>query len=91
MNITKNTILKKMSKESLISNSDGYLLLESFISTIKTQAKISDVKLTGFGTFSSKKTPQRMGRNPKTQVSYIIQESIKLNFRPSMKIKEKIN
>lgn len=91
MNVTKNSILKIISKKSLTSKDDSYMLLESFISYIKMQARFNEVKLSGFGKFSFKTTPKRIGRNPKTNESYIIPELNKLSFKPSKKIKEKIN
>ena len=91
MNVNKNIIIKKIIKKSSVSNEDASLLMESFLLFIKTQSKSSFVKLTGFGTFSFKKTPKRLGRNPKTQNSYIIPSLNKLNFKTSTKIKEKIN
>ena len=45
------------------------------------QAKLNKVKLSGFGTFSFKKTPNRIGRNPKTGNSYIIPALNKINFK----------
>ena len=91
MNVTKNSILKIISKKSLTSKDDSYMLLESFISYIKMQARFNEVKLSGFGKFSFITTPIRIGRNPKTNESYIIPELNKLSFNPSKKIKEKIN
>ena len=91
MNVTKNNIKKAIAKKSLISNDDSYLLLESFIASIKIQVRLNEVKLSGFGSFSFKSTPKRIGRNPKTKDSYIIPELNKLNFKPSNKVKEKIN
>ena len=64
---------------------------ESFLLLIKFQSKSKSLKLSGFGTFSFKKTPKRVGRNPKTQDSYIIPEIKKLNFKPSNKAKEHLN
>lgn len=91
MSVTKKNIIKKINKESSISIEDGTILLESILLLIKKQAKTNKVKLSGFGTFNFRKTPERMGRNPKNYVSYIIPEINKLNFKPSNKIKEKIN
>ena len=45
----------------------------------------------GFGTFYSHKTPKRIGRNPKTKDSYIIQPRIKINFKPSNKVRGTLN
>ena len=65
--------------------------LESFIDLIKVKSISKLVKLNNFGTFHSKKTPKRIGRNPKTLDSYIIPELVKLTFIPSNKIREYIN
>ena len=91
MTVNKNNIIKKIMKDSFISNDNAYILLESFLLSIKIFAKSNTVKLSGFGTFSFKKTPKRIGRNPRTRDSYIIPELNKLNFKSSNKIKEKLN
>ncbi len=65
--------------------------LESFIDLIKVKSISKSVKLTNFGTFHFKKTPKRIGRNPKTLDSYIIPELNKLTFVPSNKIRDYIN
>jgi len=91
MSISKNLIVKKMTIESSLSSDDNSILLESFLSFIKKNVKSHNIKLSGFGVFSFKKTSKRLGRNPKTSDSYIIPSMNKLNFRPSNKLKKKIN
>ena len=91
MNVTKNDIVKNITKKSLIPTSEGSKILEAFMLLIKNKSKLGTVKVSGFGSFSLKKTPKRLGRNPKTKDSYIIPKLNKLNFKPSKKIKEKIN
>lgn len=91
MNFTKTNIIKNITKKSLVSAGDAASILESFLLLTKNKSKSRVVKLSGFGSFSFKKTPERLGRNPKTQDSYIIPELNKLNFKPSNKIKEIIN
>jgi len=91
MNLSKANIAKNISKKSLVSASVANDILESFLSLIKNESKLRLVKLSSFGSFSFKKTPKRLGRNPKTKDSYIIPEMIKLNFKPSNKIKENLN
>ena len=91
MTIHKAAIIKNITKESLLSSLEASKLLEFFLSSIKDQSKKNSVKLSGFGSFSYKKTPSRIGRNPKTKDSYIIAESNKFNFKPSNKTKGKIN
>ena len=91
MNFSKTNIVKNISKKSLVSAADATSVLESFLLLIKNKSRLRSVKLSCFGSFSFKKTPKRLGRNPKTKDSYIIPELNKLNFKPSNKIKEKIN
>ena len=91
MNFSKTNIIKNISKKSLVSAGEASGILASFLLLIKGKAKLKSVKLSSFGSFSFKKTPKRLGRNPKTQDSYIIPELNKLNFKPSNKIKEKLN
>ena len=91
MSFSKNDIAKNISKKSLVSAGESKIILESFLSIIKSSSKLRPVKLSSFGTFSFKKTPKRLGRNPKTKDSYIIPSMNKLNFRPSNKLKKKIN
>ena len=91
MNFSKADIVKNISKKSLVSAGDARNMLESFLSLIKNKSKLTSVKLSSFGSFSFKKTPKRIGRNPKTSDSYIIPELNKLNFKPSNILKDKIN
>ena len=91
MNFSKNNLIKNIAKKSSVSAGEASDILESFLLLIKDKAKLKSVKLSRFGSFNFKKTPKRLGRNPKTQDSYIIPEINKLNFKPSNKIKEKLN
>ena len=91
MNFSKTNIVKNISKKSLVSTGEAKSILESFLLLIKNKSRLRSVKLSCFGSFSFKKTPKRLGRNPKTKDSYIIPELNKLNFKPSNKIKEKLN
>ena len=93
MNHTKKDIIKNIVSETDISYSEAANIMESFLFLIKSKSKSKSkaVKISNFGTFSIKKTPERVGRNPKTMVSYIISELCKLNFKSSNKLKEKIN
>ena len=91
MTINKQKISKSTSKNLSIALDESTIILESFLSLIKSNSKKKIVKLSGFGSFNYKKTPQRVGRNPKTEETYIIPILNKLKFKPSSKIKETIN
>jgi len=91
MNLSKKNIIKNIAKNSWISNNDASSVFEALLKIIKSKSKSKSVKISSFGTFSFKKTSKRVGRNPKTLDSYIIPVINKLNFKPSEKIKGKIN
>lgn len=91
MNQTKKNIVQVIAKNTALSAKDAAILLDSFLILLKKKARSNVVKLSNFGTFSTKKTLKRVGRNPKTLDSYIINEKYKLNFKTSNKIKKIIN
>ena len=91
MSIGKKDIVKNITSESKVTKGQALNLIDSLISLIISKSNSKDVKLSGFGTFRFKKTPKRIGRNPKTLDSYIIPSLFKLNFKPSKKVKEKLN
>ena len=91
MNFSKTNIVKSITKKSEVSAVEAANILELLLLLIKNKSKLRIVKLSSFGSFSFKRTPKRFGRNPKTKDSYIIPEINKLNFKPSNKIKDKIN
>ena len=91
MSFNKTNIVKNITKKSEVSVGEASNILESFLLLIKNKSKLKSVKLSRFGSFSYKKTPKRLGRNPKTNDSYIIPELNKLTFKPSNKIRGKIN
>tara|TARA_B100000767_G_scaffold255874_1_gene262470 strand:+ start:18852 stop:19118 length:267 start_codon:yes stop_codon:yes gene_type:complete len=87
----KKNISKKISKKLFLTLDKSSSIVDSFLSLVKSNSKTKIVKLSGFGSFEYKKTPQRIGRNPNTEESYIIPVLNKLNFKPSNKIKKILN
>jgi integration host factor subunit alpha len=91
MSFTKTDIVKNISKKTSISNQSAIHLLDNFLRVVVSASFKGPVKICNFGTFERKKTPSRIGRNPKTGEEFSISERIKLNLVLSNKIKEKIN
>ena len=87
----KSDIAKNIANKTSISNQKAKQLLDRFIQVVVSGSKKQQVKISGFGTFIRKKTPARIGRNPKTGEEFKISERIKLNLILSNKIKKKIN
>jgi nucleoid DNA-binding protein len=63
-------------------------ILNHLIETLGTTTKC---KITGFGSFIVHKKKSRKGRNPKTGAFAEISERSSITFRPSRKLKERIN
>jgi integration host factor subunit alpha len=89
MSLGKNGIIINIKSKAQISDSKAFL--EFFVDLLKKNSKQKIVKISNFGTFYTKNTPQRLGRNPKTKEEFIISKRSKLFFKPSNKIRSVIN
>jgi nucleoid DNA-binding protein len=90
MGFGKKDIVKNISSKALISSKTSSLVLEAFISFIK-QNKRHKIKLSKFGTYHLRKSPPRIGRNPKTKEEFKSLASKKLVFKASNKVKSTFN
>ncbi len=89
--MNKKLISRNISHELGINKSLSERFVDAFINLIKDSSKKGNVKLSNFGTFYSHRTSKRIGRNPKTKESYIIDPMVKLKLKPSNKIKKTLN
>ena len=92
MNLTKkhlSTILKKELKLS-VDISDSFV--DEFFQAIKmTLRSQKNLKLSGFGSFETYLTKERIGRNPKSMENYSIPSQNKVRFSPTSKAKYFLN
>ena len=92
MALTKSDIAQNIAKSTDISKQDSKLLLENFIEQIKFNLKNKiSVKISNFGTFEVKKTPSRIGRNPKTKEKHVISARNRITLNASKNIKDFLN
>ena len=92
MALTKSDIANNIAKNTGISNQDSKALLDNFIEQIKFSLKNKiSVKISNFGTFEVKKTPSRIGRNPKTKKEYMISARNRITLNASKNIKDFLN
>ena len=92
MALNKRDIAKHIANETDISKQDSKDLLDHFINLIKANLKkMNSVKISNFGTFEVKKTPSRIGRNPKTREEHIISERNRITLNTSRNIKDFLN
>ena len=90
MSLTKKDLAKNISKKLGLSQKDSLFFVQHFFEML-IDNKSSNVNINRFGTFSYKKTPKRIGRNPKTLQEFQIKSRQKLTFKPSEEVKKNIN
>ena len=91
MSLGKKDISKNIRSKARISSNLSISLLNTFIRIIQNSSKNKTIKISGFGTFLTKKSPARIGRNPKTKEEFLISERSKLTFKSSNQVKSIIN
>ena len=91
MSFGKKDICKNISSKALISNDSSKKFFRNFLNLVTSKSKSRKVKISNFGTFYTKNTPQRLGRNPRTKEEFVISKRSKLFFKPSNKIRSIIN
>tara|TARA_B110000438_G_C15360001_1_gene455873 strand:- start:14 stop:307 length:294 start_codon:yes stop_codon:yes gene_type:complete len=90
--MTKNNIIKEVSKETGFTNVEVELLLDSFLNTIKTSlSKGEKVEMRGFGSFIVKKRAARDSRNPLTNKVIRLEERFIPSFKVSKILKDYVN
>jgi nucleoid DNA-binding protein len=67
-------------------------VLESIVTIILAQGDSDKPKLSisDFGTFSVKKVPAKAGRNPKTGEAITCSPTVRMTFKPSSTVKDKV-
>ena len=90
MSLTKKDLAHNISKKLGLSQKDSLFFVQHFFKML-TDNKTSNININKFGTFSYKKTPQRIGRNPKTLKNFKIKARQKLVFKPSDGVKNSLN
>jgi integration host factor subunit alpha len=91
MSFGKKDICNNISSKAHISKDNSKHFFEKFTKLVASNSKFRVVKISNFGTFYTKSTPQRLGRNPKTKEEFVISKRSKLFFKPSNKIRSIIN
>jgi integration host factor subunit alpha len=90
--MTKKNITKNIKQNTRIKDHDALKITDAFIKLIKLNLHHNIiVKISGFGSFYTKNSVQRIGRNPLTKEEFIIPSTKKTVFQTSNKVKKKIN
>ena len=92
MSITKKDLSSELKNELKLSIELSDSLVDKFITSLKSALKSHEyIKLSGFGTFETFRTKERMGRNPKTMENFLIPSRKKVRFRLTSKAKYYLN
>ena len=92
MNLTKKDLSAVLKKELKLSVNISDSLVDEFFKVIKTTLRSQkNLKLSGFGSFETFVTKERIGRNPKTMKNYRIPSQNKVRFSPTSKAKYFLN
>ena len=90
MSVTKKDLANNITNKLGLSQKDSLSFVKQFFQAL-IDNKDSNINLNKFGTFILKKTPKRIGRNPKTLQEFEIKSRQKLTFKPSDNLKQNIN
>tara|TARA_X000000368_G_C22881970_1_gene645714 strand:+ start:492 stop:770 length:279 start_codon:yes stop_codon:yes gene_type:complete len=92
MTLTKKDLSAILKKELKLSVDISDSLVDEFFQAITTTLRDKkNLKLSGFGTFETIKTKERMGRNPKTMENFKIPAQNKVRFSSTSKAKYFLN
>ena len=90
MGLGKKDIVKNISSKTQFSSSNSKYVLEFFFNLLKNNVQ-KNIKISNFGTFTIKKTPERVGRNPKTKEEVMITAKKRISFKAANQIKNLLN
>lgn len=90
--MNKQDLINQIATSTKCSKSDVSKVLDSMVDTItKNLKKGNDVRLTGFGTFTTSKRKATTGRNPRTGATIKISASTQPKFRAGKSLKDAVN
>ena len=94
MALTKADLINKVysSHQTPLTKKEARKALETILRTIKSSLESGDdVLLSGFGKFNVKAKSSRRGRNPKTGKTMMLDARKVVTFKPSGKLRKKVN
>ena len=86
--MNKSELVHAVAEKAQCTLKDAETILESFAAVVEeTVAKEESIQWVGFGTFDSKETPARTGRNPRTGEPIQIAAKKVPVFKPGKRLK----
>ena len=89
--LTKKEISKIIHLETGTSKAYTSEITDNLINILKEFIKIKDLNIKNFGSFKIIRKKERMGRNPKNKINFVIKARKSLIFKVSKNLNMKIN
>ena len=90
--MNKSDLTREIAEKMSISQKDSLRFINIFKDVMANELlKDSSIVLQGFGTFSSWKQTERIGRNPHTGISVLIKSRTSVKFRPGKDLSRFLN
>ena len=91
-NFTRKDLSKKINKDLGFSRTFSSIIIDDFIESLISELITHEkIKISSFGTFNILNKKERIGRNPKTKIEAKISARKVVKFKPSLKVKNKLN
>tara|TARA_B100000963_G_scaffold353047_1_gene367157 strand:- start:1423 stop:1695 length:273 start_codon:yes stop_codon:yes gene_type:complete len=90
LSVTKRDLAESLKNMTELSQKDSSVFVNETLNFIKSNLS-KEININGFGSFKIKKSPKRIGRNPKTLKEYVIKPSKKIKFFASKIIRKDFN
>jgi DNA-binding protein HU-beta len=90
--MNKQELVSKIADAAKLTKTDASSALDAFVDIItKSLKKGNEVRLTGFGTFTTTKRKATTGRNPRTGQTIKIPASTQPKFRAGKSLRDSVN
>lgn len=90
--MNKQELVSKIADSAKVTKTDASTMLDSFVKIVTQQLKKgNDVRLTGFGTFTTSKRKATTGRNPRTGASIKIAAKTQPKFKAGKSLRDSVN
>ncbi len=90
--MNKQQLIEAIANDVEVTKAPAAACLDSFVTIVtKVLKKKGEVRLVGFGTFTSAKRKATTGRNPQTGAAIKIPASVQPKFKPGKALKDALN
>lgn len=90
--MNKNDLVAKIADKAGLTKADAQKAVDAFVGSVTDALKKKDdVRLVGFGTFTTAKRAATEGRNPRTGAKIKIPASVQPKFKAGKGLKDSVN